>query len=147
MTPKLLNAGVYDAQEVSHLLGQHVELVLRWSSADGKGLPPIVAPTFPRTFSFVDLVSFAVVRELRNRGVSEADMRRGVEWLQHDTGLDKPLSHSSVAERIATSGTSMLARASDSWCDIGKGGQGAFEQIVQLYLQAVSYNDLGVARL
>jgi len=77
----LVDVGVYDAQEISHLLAQNVDCIVRWSVPDGKGRPAIVPPSLDRAFSFVDLVSFAVVAELWGRLVSEVefcrDSRRG----------------------------------------------------------------------
>jgi uncharacterized protein (DUF433 family) len=143
----LVDAGVYDAQEISHLLAQHVDCIVRWSVPDGKGRAAIVAPSLDRAFSFVDLVSLAVVAELWQRHVSEADMRNGVAMLMQETGYDKPFAHQQVIEMLATCGTSLLANLRGGWFDIGRGGQGAFEEIIRLYFRAVAYDDLGVAQL
>ncbi len=147
MGQTLIDAGVYDAQEVSHLLAHHVDCVVRWSAPDGKGRPAIVAPSLDRAFSFVDLVSLAVVAVLWDRDVSEADMRNGVVLLAQETGFDKPFAHQQVIEMLATCGTSLLANLRGGWFDIGKGGQGAFEEVIKLYFRSISYDDVGVARL
>ncbi len=147
MGTTLVGSGVYDAGEVSHLLAEHVECIVRWASPDSHKRPPIVASSLGRAFSFLDLVSLAVVSELWKRNVSEADMRHGVAFLQELTGQDRPLAHRDTVELLATSGTAWLADVDGSWYDIGNGGQGAFEEVVRLYLQAVSYDDVGLARL
>jgi uncharacterized protein (DUF433 family) len=147
MAGTLVDSGVYDAHEVSHLLAQHVDAIVRWSAPDRQGRPAIVTPSFAQAFSFIDLVSLAIVREIRDRSVSEVDLRNGVVWLAEQTGHDKPFAHQDVVARLATSGTSLLASFPGGWYDIGKGGQGAFEEVIRLYFKTVSYDDLGVARL
>jgi len=142
----LVDVGVYDAQEISHLLAQNVDCIVRWSVPDGKGRPAIVPPSLDRAFSFVDLVSFAVVAELWGRLVSEVEMRNGVALLMQETGYDKPLAQQQVIEVLATCGTSLIANLGGGWFDIGKGGQGAFEEVLLVYLKAISYDDLGVAQ-
>jgi len=143
----LVGSGVYDATEVSHLLAEHVECIVRWAAPDRHGTPPIVAPSLGRAFSFIDLVSLAVVSELWKRNVSETDLRHGAEYLRHFTGEAKPLAHRETVERLATSGTAWLADVEGGWYDIGKGGQGAFKEVIRLYLDKVSYDEVGVARL
>lgn len=148
MTATLLNTGVYDAHEVAHLLGgRHVEQIIRWSTADAKGNSPMVAPSHGRSFSFVDLVSLAVVAEVCRRQVPEVDVRHGIQALVDEYGFERPLSHQNVIQTLATSGASFLANLKGGWFDIGKGGQGAFEQIVRVYLRTLSYDDLGVAAI
>lgn len=148
MTATLLNSGVYDAHEVAHLLGgRHVEQIVRWSTPDAKGNPAMVAPSHGRSFSFVDLVSLAVVAEVCQRQVPEAHVRSGIQALVREYGFDRPLAHQNVIQTLATSGASFLANLKGGWFDIGKGGQGAFEQIVRVYLRALSYDDLGVAAI
>lgn len=147
MTTTLVGSGVYDAQEVSHLLALPVECIVRWAVPDRNGLPPVVAPMLDRAFSFVDLVSLAVAGELWKRRVAEAEMRHGVKYLQHHTGYDRPLAHRDVVDILATSGHAFIAELEGGWYDLGKGGQGAFKEIVRIYLKKISYDDLGIARL
>ena len=147
MATTLVGSGVYDAREVSHLLAEHVECIVRWAAPDGQKRPAVVVPSLGRAFSFLDLVSLAVASELWKRHVAEAEMRQGVVFLQALTGHEKPLAHREVVELLATSGTSWLADLDGGWYDIGKGGQGAFKEVVRLCLKRVSYDDVGVARL
>jgi uncharacterized protein (DUF433 family) len=147
MAKTLLGAGVYDAREVSRLLAEHVETIIRWSSPDARHRPAVVAPSLGRAFSFVDLVSLAVASALWKRHVSEADMRQGVVYLQEHTGYERPLAHREVVELLATSGSALLVDLDGGWYDVGKGGQGAFKEVVRLYLEKVSYDGLGVAHL
>ncbi len=145
MPTPLLDAGVYDAREVAHLLGQHPEVVVRWSVPDGKGRPAVVPPSLDRAFSFVDLVSFAVAGELWRRHVPEADMRSGVELLTRETGFDRPLAQRQVVEKLATCSVTLLGDLGDGWYDLGKGGQGVFEDIVRIDMKFIAFDELGVA--
>lgn len=148
MMDTLVNNGVYDASEVGHLLGgRHIEQIIRWSTPDAKGNPALVTPSHQRAFAFVDLVSLAVVAELYRRDVSEVELRRGLRFLEQEYGFSHPLAHKPVIDALATSGGSLLAKLDKGWFDIGKGGQGAFEEIIRIYLKAVGYDDLGVAAI
>lgn len=147
MTKSLLGSGVYDTGEVARLLAERVERIVAWATPAGYHGSAIVAPSLGWAFSFVDLVSLAVVRELSKRNVAEADLRSGVAFLKERTGIPHPLADRATVERLATSGKAWLADLDDGWCDIAKRGQGAFDEVVRLYLKRVSYDDLGVARL
>jgi uncharacterized protein (DUF433 family) len=147
MATALLGSGVYDAREVSRLLAEHVEAIVRWSAPDSSQRPAIVAPSLGRAFSFVDLVSLAVVSKLWKRHVSEVDLRLGVAYLREQTGYDKPLAHRSLVDLLATSGSALLVDLDGGWYDLGKRGHGAFEEVVRIYLKEVSYDDVGVAHL
>lgn len=146
MPVTLIGAGVYDAREVTRLLALPLECVIRWSAVDGDGRPPVVAPTFDRAFAFVDLVSLAHVGELWRRRVAEEQVRAGVQFLADRTGFDKPLAQRAVVEILATSGNAFIAELDGGWFDVGRGGQGAFSDIVALYLERIEFDDLGAAR-
>ncbi len=143
----LLDAGIYDAHEVSRLLAISPARVVRWSVPDSKGRTAIVPHTHARSFNFVDLVSFAVAVELWHRNVSEADLRAGVAYLCSDTDLDRPLANKSVVDRLATSGATLLVNVDAAWYDVGRQGQGAFEEIIRVTLREVSFDEVGQARL
>ena len=147
MTTTLLGAGVYDAREVGHLLAEPVERILRWGAPDRAGNSAVVAPSLGRVFSFVDLVGLAVATQLSGRGVPDTDLRRGVAYLRRLTGHEQPLSHRDTVALLATSGSAWLADVEGRWLDIGRGGQGAFDEVVQIYLSRLSYDDAGMACL
>ncbi|MBV9039887.1 MAG: hypothetical protein JOZ68_02725, partial [Acidimicrobiia bacterium] len=119
--PELLNHGIYDPTEVSRLLRLDPETLARWSTR-WRRQEPLVAPTFGDIFSFYDLISLAVVRELWQRGVPRDEIHRGIEMLSRDFGTDRPFAH----RRLATVGRSFFAEL-DEWVDAGKGGQGVFQ--------------------
>lgn len=147
-TATLLGSGVYDADEVSRLLALPVKDIARWATPDRNGLPPLVSPTFDKAFAFVDLVSLAVASELSKRRVAEAEMRHGVAYLQKHSGHDKPLAHEDVVKTLATSGQAFIARldGDQDWYDVGKGGQGTFNDIVGIYLKHLAFDDFGIAQ-
>lgn len=146
MATPLLDSGVYDAHEVAHLLGQHAELVVRWSVPDGKGRPAVVPPSFDRAFSFVDLVSLSVVGELWRRHVPEIDIRNGVALLTSETGFSRPLAQRQVVDTLATCGVAFLGDLGDGWYDLGKRGQGVFEEVIRIDMKTIDFDDLGVAK-
>lgn len=146
MVRPLLDAGVYDAREVGHLLGLPPDLVARWSVPDGKGRPAIVPPSLDRAFSFLDLVSLAVASELWRRNVPESDVRKGVALLTRETGLTHPLAQRQVVEALATCSVTFLWNMGDGWFDLGKGGQGVFEEVVRIDVRSIDFDDLGRAR-
>lgn len=137
---------MYDAQEASHLLALPVACIVRWSLPDRHRLPPVVTPSLDRAFSFVDLVSLGVAGELWHRRVAEVDMRHGVKYLRGTTGYARPLAHRDVVDTLATSGNAFIAELQGGWFDLGRGGQGAFKEIVRIYLKKIEFDDLGVAR-
>lgn len=146
MATTLVGAGVYNAQEASHILALPVDCIIRWSVPDRHGLPPVVAPSLDRAFSFVDLVSLGVTGVLWHRRVAEDDMRHGLKYLRDMTGYERPLAHRDVVDTLATSGNAFIAELQGGWFDLGKGGQGAFKEIVRIYLTKIEFDDLGVAR-
>jgi uncharacterized protein (DUF433 family) len=142
---RLVGLGVYDALEISFLLGTNPERIVRWSLPDQRNLPPIVSPYLDSLFTFEDLVSFAIALHLRRRGVSDKDLRNGVDALRRRTNVPRPLANQSVIGKIATSGPSFLIQQDDEWIDLGRGGQGTFKAVVRVYLKGIAFDQLGVA--
>lgn len=142
---RLLNQGIYDAHEVAHLLAVDVERVVRWTTIDTKGNPPIAAPSLGRAFTFQELVTLALAFEVRRRGVSEVEIRRGLLTLRELHRVQQPLSHRAILATVSTSGSSFVALVDDEWLDIGRGGQFALKDFVALYLSPLKFDDAGVA--
>jgi uncharacterized protein (DUF433 family) len=137
--------GIYDAREISLLLGVTTETVVRWSNPDNRDLSPLIEPYFKPYFSFEDLVSFAIALHLRRSGISERNLRNGLVVLRHEWQTPRPFANQNVIANIATSGSSFLARTGDEWIDIARGKQGTFESIVRIYLKNISFNQFGIA--
>lgn len=146
VVPSLLGCGVYDANEIARLLAESADRIVSWSTPDARGNPGIVQLVQERTFSFSDLVSFAIASQLRRRGVSDRHLRHGITELRRITGTEVPLARRSILESTGTSGKSLLANVGDDWVDLGRGGLGAFESIEQVSFKALDYDELGVAR-
>ena len=142
---RLVGLGIYDADEISFLLGTKSERIVRWSLPDHRNLPPIAAPYFDSFFTFEDLVSFAVALNLHHRGVSDKDLRNGIESLRIQTQYPRPLANQLVINKIATSGSSFLVQRDEEWLDIGRGGQGTFKSVIRIYLKGIAFDQVGVA--
>lgn len=138
----MLGRGLYDAGEAARLLGHDPEWVVRWSTGSRSG-PPVVVPSFGRLFSFEDLVGLRVAMLVRDKGVSDAHLRRGVEMLRELVGLQRPLASRPVIESLAVSGRSFLSDWTGKLEDIGQGGQGVFDEIVRINLSRVVFDDHG----
>jgi uncharacterized protein (DUF433 family) len=135
----MLGRGLYDAAEIGHLLGHDPEWVVRWSTPSVAGPAPVV-PTFDRLFSVADLVSFRVVAIVRANGISDRHLRHGVETLRSWTGRERPLAQQRVVTSLATSGNSFLSDlASGELEDIGRGGQGVFQDVVRIHLTRITF--------
>ncbi len=140
----MLGQGLYDATEVGRLLGHDAEWVVRWSTSSSSG-PAIITPTFGRMFSFADLVSFRVGLLIRQQGVSDRCLRQGAETLRSLTGLAKPLASSEVIASLATSGNSFLSELrAGEFEDIGRGGQGVFQEVIRVHLTRIVFDAYGV---
>lgn len=114
---------LYDAFGVAWILGHDREWVMRWNTASTFG-PSIATRTFEQTFTFIDLVSLAVGTRLRQHGVSDRHLRKGVDLLRSWANLDRPLSHRHVVESPATSCRSFLSKMHNGEYDnIGNGRQ------------------------
>ncbi len=142
----MLNQGVYDLVEASALLGTSVDRLQTWANPTRRGLGPVVAPSFERAFSFVDLISLRVAIQISGAGVTNDDLRRGVAQLQQHFRVTQPLAQQQVIDRLATSGTSFLADLGEGLVDIGKGRQGVFDDAVRLYLRKITFDPSGRAQ-
>jgi len=63
-----------------------------------------VSASFDRLFSFADLVTFTVARQVRDNGVSDRHLRKGVATLRATRGIDSPLAAEQITQQLATSG-------------------------------------------
>lgn len=139
----MIGSGLYDATEVALLCGLTPDQVVRWSTPTAHGGAP-VSPSFDRLFSFADLVAFTVARQVRENGVSDRHLRNGVAKLRSTQGVDNPLASSAVIGRLATSGDSFLAQlVDDDYEDIGRGGQGTFQDVIRVHLRRIEFDGAG----
>jgi uncharacterized protein (DUF433 family) len=99
-----------------------------------------VTPSLGQFFSFHDLISLLVARELHERGVSTDEIREGTLYLARQLDTDRPLAH----KGLATVGRSFFAKLGD-WYDAGKGGQGAFDLVIKPMLRPIDYDEAQMA--
>lgn len=143
MTSTMMGSGLYDAPEVALLCGLSPDQVVRWSTSTTHGDAPVNA-SFDRLFAFADLVAFTVARQVRENGVSDLHLRRGVDKLRSTSGIDNPLASAQVIDRLATSGDSFLAQLVDAdYEDIGRGGQGTFQDVIKVHLKRIEFDLAG----
>lgn len=143
MTSTMMGSGLYDASEVALLCGLSPDQVVRWSTSTTHGDAPVNA-SFDRLFAFADLVAFTVARQVRENGVSDLHLRRGVDKLRSTSGIDNPLASAQVIDRLATSGDSFLAQLVDAdYEDIGRGGQGTFQDVIKVHLKRIEFDVTG----
>jgi uncharacterized protein (DUF433 family) len=145
MAVRLINTGVYDAQEAAQLIGLSVDQVVRWSTTNAAGQSAVVKPTHRTAFSFTDLVSLAVAATLHRRSISDSHLRRGVSQLVRRTGIEQPLAHQAIVDALGTCGSAFLWKDDGEWIDVGSGGQGTFKSIVKIDLRKVAFDDAGIA--
>lgn len=135
----LLGHGIYDVPEAARLVRVDPETAARWVSM-WKEQPPLVRLVRPGQLTFLDLISLHVVAELRRRHVPRDQIAGGIQHLVDRLGTRHPLAH----RDLATAGASFFARL-DEWVDAGKGGQGAFEDVVLPLLRPIEYGTEGLA--
>lgn len=142
VTSALIGRGIYDPTEAARLARVHPETLARWTT----GRRPLVTPTFERFFDFEDLVSLLVIAQLARRGVHMNEIRRGVEVLSGELGVDRPLAHIDAPKRLATVGRAFFAKVGE-WADAGKGFQLAFQSMIEPLLRPLEYDTHGMAQL
>lgn len=142
MATTMIGQGLYDAAEVSRLGGIPADRVVRWSNGSSNG-NAILTPTFDPMFAFADLVSGRVAQDLHTRGVTDRDLRHGVETLRERTGLDRPFAKREIIDTLATSGRSFLAWEGGEYVDVGKGRQGVFQEVIAISLKLIRFSDSG----
>lgn len=142
VTSALIGRGIYDPTEAARLMRVHPGALARWTT----GKRPLVQPAFERFFDFEDLISLLVIAELWRRDVHTNDIRRGIEVLSDEFGVDRPLAHVDAPKRLATVGRSFFANIGE-WADAGKGFQLAFQPMIEPVLEPLEYDTRGMAHL
>lgn len=133
---------MYDVVEAAHLLDVHPDRVVRWSTATSSR-PALVAPSLAPLFSFRDLISLLVVSKLRARGIGAPVIAGGIRTLADRLQTERPLARQELRDNLATAGRDFFARLSsaEEWEDVGRGGQRAFQEVVEPALRHVEYGD------
>ncbi|HVE46028.1 MAG TPA: DUF433 domain-containing protein [Acidimicrobiales bacterium] len=142
MTSLLIGRGIYDPTEAARLVRVHPDTLARWTT----GKDPLLTAAFERFFDFDDLVSLLVISELWRRKVLTSEIRRGIEVLAQELGVDRPLAHMDAPKRLATVGRAFFADIGE-WADAGKGFQLAFQPMIEPVLRPLEYDTQGMAHL
>ncbi len=133
---KHLNQGMYDVVEAAHLVRAAPGTLVRWATPTRKR-KALVVPSLGILYSFHDLISLLVVRELTIRAVSLNTISDGIQTLKRQLQTEFPLAH----RDLATVGRSFFAKSTknDDWLDVGRGGQPAFVGMVSAELRRIEY--------
>lgn len=132
----LLGRGIYSTREAARLIHAHPDLVARWTNKR-KGKTALIGPSQGDLFSFHDLISLLVVKELWVRGVTTDQIRAGRDFLAVHLQIERPFAHH---DGLATVGRSFFADLDGGWYDAGKGGQGAFQSVIAPMLRPIEYD-------
>lgn len=136
-----LNRGMYDVVEAARLIRATPATVQRWGQTK-RTRGALVEPSLDGLYSFHDLISLVVVAQLaRERHLPLPVIANGIRTLEQDLQTPRPLAHVEVRDNLATVGRAFFARRGGEWRDIGKGGQGAFQDMLVTDLRRVEYGD------
>lgn len=140
---QVMGSGVYGPQEVSYLLSIDPRTIARWTRPSSDGRPALVEPTHGWAFSFLDLVSIAVIAVLMQRKVTPTGVRKTISYLQDRFDTPRPLARKDLVEALNTAGKSVLLDD----VDVAAGGQMAMVETVRLYVRPLVYGRNRLAKL
>jgi uncharacterized protein (DUF433 family) len=113
------------------------ELALTWLT---QALNPVAhQPRLP-DYSFADLISLFVVRELKKLGVKSWRIREAEAYMRTRFGTDRPF----VSEEVVTDGTRVFIRSEiDEQIELANrgGGQQVSHEVMRPYLRNVMFSD------
>jgi uncharacterized protein (DUF433 family) len=135
-----LGRGLYDLPEISRLVCAPVATVEGWTRPTSRR-PRLLEAELDPLYSFYDLLTAKLIRELSQRGVPLGEIATGIDYLQQSTGSDRPFAH----QEMATSGRNWFNKRGDQTVDVGKGGQLAWGDAVSPTLRSLSYGQGGMA--
>jgi len=136
-----LGRGIYDVVEVARLIKRTRCRVEGWTRASADEAP-LLPGELNGLFSFWDLLSLRVIGELLERGVPRNEIARGADNLAAELGTHRPFAH----EGLATVGRGFFASI-ENWVNVGRGGQQAFQIVVEPLLEPITFNDSGMATI
>jgi uncharacterized protein (DUF433 family) len=141
-----LGAGVYSLADLRLFVALYGEpkdgkQAARWLRTV---LNPVEHTPWQADYSFSDLVSLFVVRQLRRRGVRPWRITKAEQYLREKWKTDRPFAR----EDIMTDGYEVFCDDDPAAGQIEaavKGGQQTFRQIIEDGLESVYYSDGGAA--
>jgi uncharacterized protein (DUF433 family) len=140
---QLVGHGLYDIAEVSRLVGVTIETVSRWTAPTSQRIA-LLEPQLDPFFSFHDLLTIQLIRELTRRGVKLQQVAAGLTYLEQEGGIERPFAH----RDMATSGRAWFQSIGGQAVDLGRGGQLAWDEVVKPTLRSLTYDpDAGMATI
>ncbi len=140
-----LDGGLFDFQEVAHLLGVTDQTVARICLGDGVDVP-LVPPAHGWALSFGDLVAASVVVALRRRDVTYSTLRGLKRLLASQTRVSQPFSHQQALRIMGTAGNDVVADVGDGWESMPS-RQLTLREPVEVYLEQIQFGPDGFATL
>ncbi len=145
MIHTLIGRGIYDVEEIAHLIGATTRQVSRWAgpASHGGGL---LLPDDRGLLTFWDLITARVALALHGKGVSTASTRNARDLLRAKVDFDWPLAHYAGLQRLGRSGRDVYAIEDDGeWMDASRGGQRPFPGVMEPWITRVDFGQLGPA--
>ncbi len=141
----LIGRGIYDVEEIAHLIGATTRQVSRWAgpASHGGGL---LLPDERGLLTFWDLITARIAAVLLQRGVPTHKIRDARDHLHAGMKFDWPLAHYAGLRRLAVSGRHVYVLDDDGgWADASLGGQRPFDEVIEPWIARVDFEQLGPA--
>jgi uncharacterized protein (DUF433 family) len=133
----LLGKGIYDVDEVARLIRRSDSEVSTWASRE----VGLLLPQERRVFSFYDLITAALVAELRRRGVPLGKVQAARTWLTTQIDEPWPLAHAVGLRRLASVGRDVYFLHDEAgWLDASLGGQMPFQPVVKPLIRHLDFD-------
>jgi DNA-binding transcriptional MerR regulator len=128
---KIVEIG-FTPRQVMHLTGVPYSTLNLWAK-NGLVQPSVASGTGTgneRVYSFSDLIALKVAFELRKAGVTTASLKKVVQFLRENEGLDQPLANA----RLVVSGRDVLVvkNSNDLVSALSQPGQSCLSFVVDL---------------
>ncbi len=141
----------YGIAEAAHYLGIPAATLRSWvrgrsypykgGMRQSEALISLPDPGSP-TLSFLNLVEAHVLKAIRRRhGVSMGQVRRALDWLEHEL----PQPHPLATHRFATDGVRLFVEAFGQIVDLSSGAQVVISEVLARYLERVEHDAAGMA--
>lgn len=145
MPTQLLGRGIYDLVEAARMLQRDPYTIARWTQG-AESLHPVSQPSL----CFLDVISLHVISRLRQENVPLKEIRRGGRYLANKLNTPYPFAH----QQLATAGAAFFGTLPENdesglenWYDLGKWGQGSFQETIQDVLQPIAFGSDQLARV
>lgn len=131
----------YGIEEVSDYLRIPSQTIYYWIS---KGRSPLIVipQAKPPRLSFSNLLECHILSSMRFRGISVQKVRKALSFVHSNW----PSNHPLLTELFQTDGVELfIERLPDKLITVSSGGQYAFKEILQAFLQRIELDSAGLA--